>query len=94
MSKRRRRQSFAAMRGRRTAPPRGRYPKFREPEQSPGAQSEHFRCALRPLPREEAMKSVPIPEKDDGLPTKLDIADAIAREIDAMWGLIGTLQTI
>jgi hypothetical protein len=40
------------------------------------------------------MKSVPIPEKDDGLPTKLDIADAIAREIDAMWGLIGTLQTI
>ena len=40
------------------------------------------------------MKIVPIRENDDSLSTKLEIADAIAREIDTMWGLIGTLQTI
>jgi hypothetical protein len=84
MSKRRHRQSLAAIPGRRTAP-RG---------ESPTAQSEHFHCALRPFPREDAVKIVPIRENDDNLSAKLDIVDAIAREVDAMWGLIGTLQTI
>jgi hypothetical protein len=40
------------------------------------------------------MKIVPIRQNDESLSAKLDIADAIAREIDTMWGLIGTLQTI
>jgi hypothetical protein len=40
------------------------------------------------------MKIAPNRENDDSLSAKLDIADAIAREVDAMWGLIGTLQTI
>lgn len=40
------------------------------------------------------MKIVSNRENDDSLSAKLDIADAIAREVDAMWGLIGTLQTI
>ena len=61
MSKRRHRQSFAAILGHRTAP--------------------------------EFPNIVPTYESDDGS-TKLDIANAIAREIDITWALIAVIEIL
>jgi len=67
MSKRRRRQSFAAILGRRTALPRRPYP--------------------------ELQNIIPIHENDDSS-ARLDIADAIAKEIDMTWAIIAVIEIL
>ena len=51
------------------------------------------RCAELPEPREDAMKIVPIRENDGGS-AKLDIADAIAKEIDMTWVIIAVIEIL
>jgi hypothetical protein len=57
------------------------------------APPEYFHCALGPLPREDATKIVPNCENDDSS-AKLDIADAIAKEIDMTWAIIAVIEIL
>ena len=63
-------------------------PRHRQP-----APPEHFHCALGPLPREDATKIVPNCENDDSS-AKLDIANAIAKEIDMTWAIIAVIEIL
>ena len=93
MSKRRHRQTFDGTLGHRIAPPRGRSAKLSKFEASPKAPPEDFQCALGPLPREDATKIVSNCENDDSS-AKLDIADAIAKEIDMTWAIIAVIEIL
>ena len=63
--------------------------KRRHPQPAP---PEHFHC-VGPLPGEDATKIVPNCEDDDSS-AKLDIADAIAKEIDMTWAIIAVIEIL
>jgi hypothetical protein len=84
MSKRRHRQTFDGTLGHQIAPPRGRSAELSKLEAS---------SKVSPEPREDATKIVPNCENDDS-PAKLDIADAIAKEIDMTWAIIAVIEIL
>ena len=57
------------------------------------APPEHFHCVLGPLPSDDATKIAPNCENDDSS-AKLDIADAIAKEIDMTWAIIAVIEIL
>jgi hypothetical protein len=93
MSKRHRRQPFDGILGHRIAPPHGRSAKLSKVEASPKVPPEHFHCALGPLPNEDTTKIVPNCENDNSS-AKLDIADAITKEIDMTWAIIAVIEIL
>jgi hypothetical protein len=84
MSKRRHSQTFDGTLGHQIAPPRGRSAELSKLEVS---------STVSPELREDTTKIVPNCESDDSL-AKLDIADAVAKEIDMTWAIIAVIEIL